>query len=191
MSVAAPPAPKPLTAEALMAMPNDGIERDLIRGELREKPMTRRNPRHSTVEANVVHLLKLWLDKQPRPRGKIASGEAGFRLLSDPITFVGIDVAYASADQVAATPRSQAFFDGPPVLAVEILSPSVTYGEIAEKVNLYLEVGTVVWVVDPDFRTIIVHRPRQSAETLSIHDELAGDPELPGFRVSVAEVFSD
>jgi Uma2 family endonuclease len=191
MSVAATPAPKPLTAEALMAMPDDGIERDLIRGELREKPITRRNPTHSTIEANVAFLLKLWLKQQPKPWGKIASGEAAFRLIREPVTFVGIDVAYASADQVAGTPSGQAFFDGPPVLAVEILSPSDRIGEIAEKVNLYLEVGTVVWVVDPDSSMIIVHRPGQLPAGLNTQDDLTGDPELPGFRVSVAEVFSD
>ena len=30
-----------ITTEELLAMPEDGVDRDLIRGELREKPMTR------------------------------------------------------------------------------------------------------------------------------------------------------
>src|SRR4051812_32491393 len=122
MSLATPPA-RPMTAEELMALPDDGVERELIRGELREKPMTRRNPMHSEVEANIAHLLKHWLDQQPQPRGKVHSGEAAFRLRREPETFVGIDVAYASAELVAKTDKRKAFYDGQPVLAVEILSP--------------------------------------------------------------------
>ena len=36
-----------VTTEQLLAMPDDGMERWLIRGELREKPMTVRNRFHS------------------------------------------------------------------------------------------------------------------------------------------------
>jgi Uma2 family endonuclease len=191
MSLAAPPPSRPLTAEALMAMPDDGIERELIRGELREKPRIFGTPRHGCTLATVTYLLMVWLDQQPKPRGAILSGGAPFRLIREPITFLGIDVAYASANHVAATPDRQQFLDGPPVLAVEILSPSDTHGEIAEKVNLYLEVGSVVWVVDPDLCTINVYRPGQFPKMLTTQDELTGDPELSGFRVSVADVFGD
>ncbi|HZU37567.1 MAG TPA: hypothetical protein VFA18_16725 [Gemmataceae bacterium] len=39
MSIAAPPL---MTAEEMLALPLDGMERWLIRGQLREKPMTHR-----------------------------------------------------------------------------------------------------------------------------------------------------
>jgi hypothetical protein len=41
-----------LTTEELLAMPEDGVDRDLIRGQLRERPITRRNPWHS--EATIL-----------------------------------------------------------------------------------------------------------------------------------------
>ena len=188
MSLATQP-PKAMTAEELMALPDDGIDRELIRGELREQPMTRRNRKHSAVEANVVHLLKLWLETQPEPRGKVHSGEAGFRLRQEPVTLVGIDVAYASADLVARTDEALAFYDGPPTLAVEILSPSDTQAVVIEKVRLYLEVGAVAWVVDPEFQTVAIHRPGLLPQMLNVQQELVGDPYLPGFRVPLARVF--
>jgi Uma2 family endonuclease len=191
MGLAAPPPSRPLTAEALMAMPEDGIDRELIRGELREKPAYLRSPGHSGAQAKIAYLLLVWLDRQTKPRGSIASGQAPFRLVREPVTFVGIDVAYASAEQVAAANDNKAFFDGPPVLAVEILSHSDTHGEITEKVDLYLEVGTVVWVVDPDSQTIMVRRPGQVPKMHTTQDDLTGDPELPGLRVSVADIFGD
>jgi Uma2 family endonuclease len=190
MSIAEPPPPsKTMTAEVLMGLPEDGIHRELIRGELRESPMTFRNRKHSRVEARITHILGNWLDARPGPKGAVVCGDAAFRLKCDPETLVGVDVAYASADVVAATTRKTAFYDGPPVLAVEILSPSDRQKDVVEKVGLYLEVGTVVWVVDPDFRTVTVHRAGHEAEAFNANQELSGEPELPGFRVRVAEFF--
>jgi Uma2 family endonuclease len=188
MSLAHPPA-RPMTAEALMALPDDGVERELIRGKLRERTMTRRNPFHGSTEARIAKILGIWLDQQPEPRGEILSGEAAFRLSSEPESFVGIDVAYALPELVAKTDKGKAFCDGPPGLAVEILSPSDKHEDIVEKVGLYLEVGTMVWVVDPDFRTVSVHRPGRLSETLNAQQELSAEPELPGFRVMVAKFF--
>src|SRR5690242_760867 len=122
VSLATPP--RMWTTEEMLALPDDGMDRELIRGQLRERPMTMRNRRHSRIEARVSHDLVRWLDTQPEPRGEVVAGEAGFRLRRDPDSSVGIDVAYVSAEVAAATPERSAFFEGPPVLAVEILSPS-------------------------------------------------------------------
>ncbi len=201
MSLADPPR-KTLTAEELVALPDDGISREIRRGELREwpgeffecsgsgRPVTMRNRVHSKIETRIATILRVWLDNQPMPRGEIHSGEAGFRLRRNPETLVGIDVAYASAELVASTDPNFAFYEGPPILAVEILSPSDQVGDITEKVKIYLEVGTVVWVVDPDFQTLRVHRPGCVAETYNETHELSGEPELPGFRVVVADLFA-
>jgi Uma2 family endonuclease len=119
----------------------------------------------------------------------VAGGEAGFRLQRDPNIFVGIDVAYISPELVANRKRSQRYYDGPPVLAVEILSPSDQHGKVVEKVQKYLEVGSVVWVAEPDFRTITVYRPGESPIMVNDRQELDGDPYLPGFRVQVVRLF--
>ena len=182
---------KPVTAEALMELPEDGIERDIIRGQLREREMTRRNPNHTGVEAKLSYFIQAWNETQALPRGRVHSGEAGFRLRREPETFVGIDVAYVSAEMASRLDRKLKFYEGPPVLAIEILSPSDQHEDIVEKVEVYLEVGTVVWVVDPDFRTVSVHRPGRPVELYNDRQELAGDPELPGFRAAVSRFFDD
>jgi Uma2 family endonuclease len=129
------------------------------------------------------------LKEQPEPRGRTSCGEAGFRLRRDPDTLVGIDVAYTSAEIRARTAGQPTFYDGPPVLAVEVLSPSDRHEDIVEKVGDYLGAGCVVWVVDPDFRTVDVHRPGQEREAFNVRQELSGEPYLPGFRVPVARIF--
>jgi len=201
MPIASPPAT--MTTEQMLALPDNGMDRELFRGELREKPrdreqtcgdwrdkpMTMRNRRHSRVETRVAKFLDNWLDTQPEPRGEVVSGEAGFRLRRNPDSSVGIDVAYASADQVANMPAA-AFYEGPPILAVEVLSPSDQQEEIAAKVALYLESGVaVVWVIDPIFRTVVVHRPGSEPEMFNALQALSAEPHLPGFLVPVASLF--
>ncbi|HEX8201387.1 MAG TPA: Uma2 family endonuclease [Isosphaeraceae bacterium] len=184
-------APSPvMTLEQMHALPDDGTQRELIRGQLRERPMTKRNRWHSRVETRIAKMLDNWLDTQPEPRGQIVSGEAGFRLSVNPDSGVGIDVAYVSAEVAAATPEKAAYFEGPPVLAVEILSPSDRQEEIDEKVALYLETGVLlVWVVSPRFRTVCVYRPGAAPELFNETHELTAEPHLPGFRVAVAQLF--
>ncbi len=186
-----PPAPKRMTAEEFFALPDDGRERWLLRGEVypREPAVTVRNRAHGEVEARVGSVLLGWLDHQPEPRGKIHSGEAGFRLGRDPDTVFGIDVAYASAELVRSTDPGSPYYDGPPVLAVEILSPSDRHEDVVRKVRAYLQAGVVVWEVDPDFRRVSVHRPGQPSRTFAPDEELTTEPELPDFRVVVARIF--
>jgi len=181
---------KPLTADDLMALPDDdGVERELIRGELWEWPMTRRNRLHSGTESKIVFILMRWLEGRPEPRGKVHCGEAAFRIQSEPETFVGIDVAYASPELVASTDPKRPYYDGPPVLAVEILSPSDTHERITAKIRAYLEAGVVVWEVDPDFQTVRVYQPNQAPVMSNVTQELSAEPYLPNFRVVVKEFF--
>ncbi len=182
-----------LTVEEFLRLPDDGIHRELIRGQVRihgvpEPGMTYRNRFHSEIEANFVYELKGWLRRLPEPRGKILCGEVGFRLDGTPTSLVGIDVAYASAELIAATAPKQRIFDGSPLLAVEILSPSDTQEGIVEKLDLYLQHGAVVWIVDPDVRIVRVHRPGREPEMFTASQDLTTEPELPGFRVPVSQL---
>jgi hypothetical protein len=125
----------PMTAEQLLALPRNGIDRELIRGGLRERPQTVRNWIHSGIGACVAAELIRCLDESPEPRGRVVAGEAGFRLGSNPDTVVGDDVAYPSPEHVQ-TRSPSALFEGSPVLAVEVLCPSDKQEEIDAKVVL-------------------------------------------------------
>lgn len=113
------------------------------------------------------------------------------RLTHDPDTTVGIDVIYISAEMAAQEPDDTTIVDGVPVLAVEILSPKNTVEEIDEKIYQYLEAGVpLVWIVDTRDRTVTIYRPGQEPELVNARQELSGDPELPSFRVRVADLFA-
>ena len=182
-----------MTLEEFLALPDDGIQRDLINGVLREYPgktVTRRNRRHSRVEAKIAYLLNSWLMLQPVPRGEIHSGEVGCILRRDPDATVGIDVAYFSAEVIARSSDATTMIEGAPVLAVEILSPSDTQEDVDEKIDEYLANGTaLVWIVDPHFQTVRIHRRGEQPILFNLQQELAGDPHLPGFRTPVTAIF--
>ncbi len=188
----APFTPPLMTTEEPLAMPDDGVERWLIRGQLREKKkdMIKRNRCHSRVMSRISQLIGDWLDRQPEPRGEVFDGEAGCRLLHDPDTAFGIDVVYISPELAANPGPDSTMIDGVLTLAVEILSPNDTVEEVTEKVDSYLRAGVpLVWIVDPYHETVTVYRPAVAPEMFNVHQEICADPHLPGFRVPVAKIF--
>jgi Uma2 family endonuclease len=185
--------PEPMTIEQLEAFPDDGKERWLIDGQLREKDMTKRNRDHAFAEAKIAHALMNWLERRPEPRGVVMSGEAGFWLRRNPDTSVGIDVVYVSAEVWAASKDDEQtrLVAGAPVLAAEILSPSDKHEEIAEKVATYLECGVkAVWIVDPILEKVTVYQADAGARIFNVGEQIVGDPHLPGFRLAVVELFA-
>jgi Uma2 family endonuclease len=181
-----------MTEAEFLALPDDGVRRWLVNGEVREYGMTVRNQDHSIVESCITCLLGEWLKRQPLPRGAIASGEVGFRLPGDPGVVVGLDVAYLDAEMTAKRKESAStLFEGVPILAVEVLSPSDTMEHIRDRIALLLKAGVkIVWIVDTHDQTVRVRRKGVRSQTLEVTQELTAEPELPGFRVPVASLFS-
>ena len=180
-------APKSMTVEEFLALPEDGVERWLIRGQLREaKPvgdarMTIRSRFHAEVTAAVAYVLNRWNRQQPKPRGRVYAGEAGVILPGDPPSTVGVDVAYVSAELAASQGTDTSLIRGVPTLVVEILSPSASHAQISEKVKTYLAAGVSnVWLVDTDFKTITVYQPQSPPQMFNPTHELGMGSDLPG-----------
>lgn len=196
MSAATAETPKVWTAEDLLAMPDDGVERWIIRGQLREKPsefpeakMTVRNRFHSEVIMSVGGVIRDWIKTQPKPRGKLLGGEAGV-LLPGHQTAVGVDVAYVSPEVVAEQDDETTMLNGVPTLTVEVLSPNDSQFQIHEKTREYLRAGVaIVWVVDPDDQIVRVYRDGMPPEAFNITHRLPEHPAMPGFTPAVAEFF--
>lgn len=185
------------TTDDLLAMPDDGIRRWIIRGELREEPtefaelgMTRRNRQHSEVMVTIATLLKTWQRGLPPPHGSVYCGEVGVILPTNPATTVGVDVVATSAELEAAQTDATSLLEGVPLLMVEIWSPSTTKASMDEKVAEYLGVGVpTVWVVDPRWQSVTVYHPNQVPTTHYPPDTLPADPNLPGLVVAVRDLF--
>jgi Uma2 family endonuclease len=191
------PPPKVWTTEDLLAMPDDGVERWIINGQLREKlpefpgvTMTVRNRHHSEIMALVTGAILAWIRTQPKPRGKVYCGEAGVRLPGRTSTF-GIDVVYVTPDVVAVQDDdSTTLIEGVPTLAVEILSPNDTLEQIDEKVDAYRAAGVpLIWIIHAHRRTVTLHRPGQEPELFNVTHTMPASPHMPGFTPTVAELF--
>lgn len=183
---------KVMTVDEFLALPEDKTKnRMLIRGKLWERErMTKRNRVHSRLMVRVSHLLELWLEQQAAPRGEVACGEVGAILDREQNSTVGIDVAYFGPEVASNEATGTTLYDGPPVLAVEILSPSNTQDEVMNKLDGYLACGVqLVWVFEPRRRTVTVYRPDAEPVFFNVTQTLAGDAALPGFSRPVADFF--
>ena len=183
-----------MTEEEFLALPDDeGVERELIRGVLRESStMTTRGFAPSVVLNRVAFRLTEWVKRQPGRQGIVVVGEARIRLRADVSTFVGVDLAYFAPGSRPENPRKARFVAGPPILAVEILSPSDTTEAIEDKVFEYLDAGVpIVWTVSTSFSTVTAHRPDAKPQLFNTDHEITAEPHLPGFRLAVADLFED
>lgn len=182
-----------MSGAEFLALPDDGVRRMLIRGEVfdeEDDDMSYRTRRHSRRTARITFLLERWLEPQPEPRGEVANGDAGIVLRQDPESIVGADVAYFGPEVTAIESDESSLYDGPPRLAVEVLSPSARHVETQRKIDEYLACGVpLVWIVDPNRRTITVYERGRKPVFLEVGETILAEPHMMGFTIPVAEIF--
>ena len=126
----------------------------------------------------------------PRGLGVVTTAEAGFQIAHDPDTVRAPDVAFVRADRIPSG-GVQGFFQGAPDLAVEVISPTDRASDVAAKVQTWLQAGSsMVWVVEPETRTVTAHRGRKEISVLTASDTLLGGEVLPEFSLSVGLIFA-
>lgn len=85
--------------------------------------------------------------------------------------------------------RPKGFFEVPPDLAAEVLSPSDSPRAVLDGVGEYLESGVrLVWVIDPENRRAVVYRSPTETRDIDAGGVLDGEDVLPGFRYTLAEL---
>jgi Uma2 family endonuclease len=172
------------TAEELLRTPGDG-PCELVRGE--RIMMTPAGFEHGRIVIEIS--LPLGAFVKERGLGVVTGVETGFMIARDPDTVRAPDVAFVRAERVPASPL-MGFFQGPPDLAVEVLSPSDRVSEVLAKVRDWLEAGcSAVWLVDPATQTVAVYRNEAPLVTHDVDGELTGGDVIRGFHLAVGEVF--
>lgn len=171
------------------ASPDETLE--LIDGKLQSRAMTTRSPKHAIALARTGHVLLDWLERNPGRPGSVATGETRCRLRREPSVIVGIDVGVWLGPEFCEPPDSPPLYDAPPVLAVEVLSLTDTHENVIERVRLLLDCGVpLVWVADASFQTVTVYRKDREPQLFSASQEISADPELPGFKTLVRNLFT-
>jgi Uma2 family endonuclease len=176
-----------MTAAELADLPDDGMLHELSRGILISMSPSAYGP------SRTLGLLISWLFPfiRENQRGDCGSAEGGFRLGSDPDIVRAPDAWFVRADRVKAGVDEAGFFNGPPDLAIEVLSPSDRFKDVMLKIRDYLEAGVpLIWVLDAQSRVTAVFRPVAPVRFLDLDDTLDGEDVLPGFRLPLRDVMS-
>jgi Uma2 family endonuclease len=104
------------------------------------------------------------------------------------------DISFFAKERLQGmTELPSGFLEGAPDLAIEVLSPGNTTGEIEEKITEYFENGTrLVWVINPSQKYVLVYHCGQEPDRLlKSVDSLDGEEVIPGFTLPVAHLFQN
>lgn len=175
-----------MTADELWAMPENGIRRELVAGELRE--MSPPGEEHAYVSQNINRSLDAHV--LANKLGRVYP-EYGYVLESDPDTVRAPDISFVSKATLARRAPGTGFRRGIPDLAIEVVSPTDRASEVLAKVREYLAAGTpMVVVVDPEDQSVSVYRPGRKPLELSKSEVLDGEDVVPGWKLSVHDIFA-
>lgn len=175
-----------MTAEELARLPDDGNRHELLEGEL--LTMAPASDGQGLVAGRIAQLLGA--ADLGRKIGRLVATDVGYRVSQTPDTVLAPDVSFLLNTNVRPPEERRGFPPGAPDLAVEVLSPANSAAEMARKVDLYLRSGSkLVWLVDPENRSIVVYEGGKQPRLLKEDDEIDAKPILPAFRHRVGDFF--
>jgi Uma2 family endonuclease len=173
-----------ISAEELFQMPNLG-RCELVCGKI--KKFLPSEFIHGLIVINLTVLLGNFV--KLHKLGVMMGAATGFIIHRDPDTVRAPDVAFIRAERLPAN-LPQGYFDGPPDLAVEVLSPNDRASEVQAKIRDWLNSGCrAVWIVDPETKSVTIYKSTHDIAVLNAADMLTDAQLLPGFSASVGELF--
>ena len=179
-------AKKLMTAEDLLALPDDGFHRyELMNGVLITMPPD--GEQHGSVLNNTDFEFTGYV--RARNLGRITVGDAGYILRRGPDIVRGPDLAFTSRERLQGAPAS-GYQTVVPDLIVEIVSPGDRSGEVQEKTLLWLAAGArLVLNLYPRTRSVMAHRSPTERQEYTEPDILDALPVFPDFACPVARLF--
>lgn len=159
---------------------------ELVEGVLLEKVM---GYNESSLAIFLAGLLNAFVI--PRNLGLVTGPDGTVELMADLVRIP--DVAFTRWERLPGRQRPAAPVPRlAPNLAVEILSRSNTPREMALKRQDYFTVGVeLVWQIDPNARAVMVYTSSTDVTTLTAADPLDGGLVLPGFTLSLQDLFAE
>jgi Uma2 family endonuclease len=163
-----------------------GLVCELVDGVLVEKAMSFRE---SILAVALGHLLYAFV--RPLNLGVVTGEQGAVRLFAGLVRIP--DVAFTSWDRLpGGRVPNEPIPDLAPNLAVEVLSDSNTPGEMRRKRHDYFTAGvSVVWLADPNTRTVDVYTSETEFTHLTQADVLDGGGVLPGFQTPLRDWFAE
>ena len=178
-----------ITADEFLLMPDDGLRHELVRGEV--TTMTLPGGEHGQIAAEMLLLIGGFA--KAHRLGRAFAAETGFLIAEGPRHRPrGRCRIRAGREARAGRQSEEALALRPRSGGKDQLFPTIDPAEVLEKVHEWLAAGMrdCLRVVDPDTRTVTVHRHGAEARDLTNDQEIDGADVLPGFRCRVADVFA-
>ncbi len=128
---------------------------------------------------------------ETHPIGLLLGADAVLRIL--PKVGRAADVAFVSMAKFpgGVLPIHEKIPALVPDLVVEVLSESNTNAEMRRKRDEYFRAGVlIVWEIDPDTRTANVYTAPEVFTTIDENGTLDGGTVMPGFHVSLRQLFT-
>jgi Uma2 family endonuclease len=127
-----------------------------------------------------------------RKRHGRAFGKVGVVLSRSPDTVLGADLAFVGKANLPVRKSREGYLETIPDLVVEIRSKNDTRAELERKAGEYLSAGVgIVLIVDPEAKTIAERRAGAEPRVYLTSETLGLDELIPGFRLNLAERFSE
>jgi len=178
--------PQLLTADDLLRLHSEGVKGELIMGVLHKKVSN--GMEHGQIVAN--HLMVLGPFIKARRLGRLFGSDTGVQLEHDPDTVREPDVGFISAERMPLGVRERRYAQVVPDLVVEIVSPNDRPVPVFDKAQMWLRHGArLVWITDPEARTITALSQSGPTRTFTEADTLDGGDVLPGFTCPVRDIF--
>lgn len=176
-----------VTADELWELPEvPGKIFELVDGEVIE--VTGAGALHMRIVTRLFKTLDAFVEQHNL--GIVTGDGLAYVLRRDPDVVRVPDVSFVALEHLPAGDVPEGFWEGPPTLAVEVVSPNDRANDIHAKVQHYLEAGTWrVWVLWPQQRSLTVYLPDEGARELGPDARLDGGDVLPGFSVRVGDLF--
>jgi len=101
------------------------------------------------------------------------------------------DMSFTRHDRLPAERDRRDYPRWAPDLIVEVLSPFERTVTALDRITMFLRAGTtLVWLANPESRTLMIIQPDVAPMMLKERDTLDGGDVLPEFSVPVAEMFA-
>ena len=177
---------RPVTVEEfdqIVMLPENADRRlEYIGGEIVEMVS---NSYSSEVAARILYWITHYVIQNNL--GRVTGADGGYQVAGE--RYIP-DVAFISK---ARQPESShdAYNPNAPDLAVEVLSPTDKADDMRIKIANYLAAGTLLWVVEPESKTVEIYVAGQKGQRTREGDTLDGGSVLPGFTLAVKDVFPD
>ncbi len=167
--------PIPLPIAGRCELPADGRRYEVHAGELSVTPTP--SPRHQLCVANLFRVL----DHHVRSNGLGVVLFAPLDVILSGTSVVQPDLVYLANDRMGAI--SHRGIEGPPTVAIEILSPSTAGVDRLTKQELYASHSVpFVWLVDPDAQVVEVYRLEGTRYGLAVRASSTTPVDLPPFE---------